>query len=230
MLSAFWTASPSSLGRSTGPERPVPGAMASLVVPRLPSALRSGRRQRACAGRRSTAGCSPPFQQHLLPRFSRYDRLWGPAPTASLRQRCLRLRRMHVDSPPATPAAGPHSAPLVGGVPRRLWSAGCLAQTAADAARGRRRRCCGAPALWASPSCPDCVADATCRSPLPCPSLPSGKHTHTHTCGQRQSTDSRRSLTQGQARSSDPLEKASQSAGRPTPAPPAMPACAAASR
>jgi len=86
-----WTASPSSLGRSTGPEPPVSGAMASLVVPRLP-ALRSGRRQRACAARRSTAGCYPPFQQHLLPRFSRYDRLRGPAPTASLRQRCLRLR------------------------------------------------------------------------------------------------------------------------------------------
>ena len=88
MLSAFCTASPSSLGRSTGPERPGSGAMASLVVPRLP-ALRSGRRKRACAARRSTAGCSPPFQQHLLPRFSRYDRLRGPAPTSSLRQRCL---------------------------------------------------------------------------------------------------------------------------------------------
>ena len=52
-------------------------------------ALRSGRRQRACAARRSTAGCSPPFQQHLLSRFSRCDRIRGPAPTASLRQRCL---------------------------------------------------------------------------------------------------------------------------------------------
>ena len=50
----------------------------------------------------------------------------------------------HVGSPPASPAAGPHSAPLVGGVPRRLRSTGCLAQTAADAARGRRRRCCRA--------------------------------------------------------------------------------------
>ena len=39
----------------------------------------------------------------------------------------------HVGSPPASPAAGPHSAPLVGGVPRRLRSTGCLAQTAADA-------------------------------------------------------------------------------------------------
>ena len=87
----------------------------------------------------------------------------------------------HVGSPPASPAAGPHSAPLVGGVPRRLRSTGCLAQTAADAARGRCRRCCRAPALWASPSCPEYVADATCRSPLPWTSLPSGKHTHTHT-------------------------------------------------
>ena len=58
------------------------------TVPRLPG-LRSGRRQRACAARRSTAGCSPPFQQHLLSRFSRCDRIRGPAPTASLRQRCL---------------------------------------------------------------------------------------------------------------------------------------------
>ena len=87
----------------------------------------------------------------------------------------------HVGSPPASPAAGPHSAPLVGGVPRRLRSTGCLAQTAADAARGRCRRCCRAPALWASPSCPEYVADATCRSQLPWTSLPSGKHTHTHT-------------------------------------------------
>ena len=104
MLSAFWTASPSSLGRSTGPERPVSGAMASLVVPRLP-ALRSGRRQRACAARRSTAGCYPPFQQHLLPRFSRYDRLRGPAPTASLRQRFAYDCGTHVGSRPASPAA-----------------------------------------------------------------------------------------------------------------------------
>ena len=51
----------------------------------------------------------------------------------------------HVGSPPASPAAGPHSAPLVGGVPRRLRSTGCLAQTAADAARGRGRRCSAAP-------------------------------------------------------------------------------------
>ena len=70
------------------------------------------------------------------------DRLASP-------QRCLHCDT-HVGSPPASPAAGPHSAPLVGGVPRRLWSAGCLAQTAADAVRGRRRRCCRAPALWAS--------------------------------------------------------------------------------
>ena len=41
------------------------------------------------AARPSTAGCSPPFQQHLLSRFSRCDRIRGPAPTPSLRQRCL---------------------------------------------------------------------------------------------------------------------------------------------
>ena len=70
------------------------GRDGALRVPCLP-ALRSGRRQRACAARRSTAGCSPPFQQCLLPRFSRCNRLRGPAPAASLRQRCLRLRHAH---------------------------------------------------------------------------------------------------------------------------------------
>ena len=64
------------------------GGDGALRVPCL-RALRSGRRRRACAARRSTAGCSPPFQQHLLPRCSRCDRIRGPAPTASLRQRCL---------------------------------------------------------------------------------------------------------------------------------------------
>ena len=57
----------------------------------MTTSSRSGRRQRACAARCSTAGCSPPFQQCLLPRFSRCNRLRGPAPAASLRQRCLRL-------------------------------------------------------------------------------------------------------------------------------------------
>ena len=103
----------------------------------------------------------------------------------------------HVGSPPASPAAGPHSAPLVGGVPRRLRSTGCLAQTAADAVRGRCRRCCRAPALWASPSCPEYVAGATCRSPLPWTSLPSGKHTHTHTHKQRRGSGRRRAGRRG---------------------------------
>ena len=75
--------------------------------------------------------------------------------TARVAALVLRLRRQleaallrpqadGLGSPPASPAAGPHSAPLAGGVPRGLWRAACLAQTAADAARGRRRRCCRA--------------------------------------------------------------------------------------
>ena len=59
------------------------------------SVLRSGRRRRACAARCSTAGCSPTFQQCLLHRFSRCNRLRGPAPAASPRKRCLRLRHAH---------------------------------------------------------------------------------------------------------------------------------------
>ena len=66
----------------------------------------------------------------------------GPAPAASLRQCCLRLRDTRVGSPPASPAAGPHGAPLVGSVPSRLCRAVCLTQGAAAAARGRHRRCC----------------------------------------------------------------------------------------
>ena len=61
----------------------------------MTTSSRSGRRRRACAARCSTAGCSPPSQQCLLPRFSRCNRLRGPAPAASLRQRCLRLRHAH---------------------------------------------------------------------------------------------------------------------------------------
>ena len=70
-----------SLGGSTGPGRAGSDAMArSISTPRL-SALRSGRRQRACAARRSTEGCSPAFQQHLLSRFSRCCLLYtSPSP------------------------------------------------------------------------------------------------------------------------------------------------------
>ena len=67
------------------------GALNSTMT----TSSRSGRRQRACAARCSTAGCSPTFQQCLLPRSSRCNRLRGPAPAASLRQRCLRLRHTH---------------------------------------------------------------------------------------------------------------------------------------
>ena len=67
------------------------GALNSTMT----TSSRSGRRQRACAARCSTAGCSPTFQQCLLPRSSRCNRLRGPAPAASLRQRCLRLRHAH---------------------------------------------------------------------------------------------------------------------------------------
>jgi len=59
------------------------GALNSTMT----TSSRSGCRQRACAARCLTAGCSPPFQQCLLPRFSRCNRLRGPAPAASLRQR-----------------------------------------------------------------------------------------------------------------------------------------------
>ena len=70
------------------------GRDGALRVPCL-RALRSGRRQRACAARRSTAGCSPPslpFQQCLLPRFSRCNRLRGRRRPPRFGQRCLRLR------------------------------------------------------------------------------------------------------------------------------------------
>ena len=66
-------------------------------------------------------------------------------------------------------------------------SAGCAAQPDSLRAPLMRRGAAGGAAaahaaLWASPSCPRQVADATCGSRLPCPSLPSRKHTHTHTC------------------------------------------------
>ena len=65
-------------------------------------------------------------------------------------------------------------------------SAGCAAQPDSLRAPLMRRGAAGGAAaahaaLWASPSCPRRVADATCRSRLPCPSLPSRKQTHTHT-------------------------------------------------
>ena len=65
-------------------------------------------------------------------------------------------------------------------------SAGCAAQPDSLRAPLMRRGAAGGAAaahaaLWASPTCPRRVADATCRSRLPCPSLPSRKQTHTHT-------------------------------------------------
>ena len=64
-------------------------------------------------------------------------------------------------------------------------SAGCAAQPDSLRAPLMRRGAAGGTAaahaaLWASPSCPRRVADATCGSRLPCPSLPSRKQTHTH--------------------------------------------------
>ena len=64
-------------------------------------------------------------------------------------------------------------------------SAGCAAQPDSLRAPLMRRGAAGGAAaahaaLWASPSCPRRVADATCGSRLPCPSLPSRKQTHTH--------------------------------------------------
>ena len=65
-------------------------------------------------------------------------------------------------------------------------SAGCAVQPGSLRAPLMRRGAAGGDAaahaaLRASPSCPRQVADATCCSRLPCPSLPSRKHTHTHT-------------------------------------------------
>ena len=65
-------------------------------------------------------------------------------------------------------------------------SAGCAAQPDSLRAPLMRRGAAGGAAaahaaLRASPSCPCRVADATCCSRLPCPSLPSRKQTHTHT-------------------------------------------------
>ena len=65
-------------------------------------------------------------------------------------------------------------------------SAGCAAQPDSLRAPLMRHGAAGGDAaahaaLRASPSCPRRVADATCGSRLPCPSLPSRKQTHTHT-------------------------------------------------
>ena len=89
--------------------------------------------------------------------------------------------RVSARSPPVSPAAGPRGARSSG-----AWSAGCAAQPASLRAPLMRRGAAGGDAaahaaLRASPSCPRRVADATCCSRLPCPSLPSRKQTHTHT-------------------------------------------------
>ena len=65
-------------------------------------------------------------------------------------------------------------------------SAGCAEQTDSLRAPLMRRGAAGGTAahaaLWASPSCPRRVADATCRSPLPCtPCHQANTHTHTNT-------------------------------------------------
>ena len=168
-----------SLGRSAGPGREVSGVMARSeyhAYELYDRAAGGGLAQRA-ARRQAAPHPSNSICYLAALAATASGGLRRPPRFASAAYDC----GTHVGSPPASPAAGPHSAPLVGGVPRRLRSTGCLAQTAADAARGRCRRCCRAPALWASPSCPEYVADATCRSPLPWTSLPSGKHTDTHT-------------------------------------------------
>ena len=112
----------------------------------------------------------------------------GPALAATLRQCCLYACDARVGSPPASPAAGPHGAPLVGSVPSRLCRAVCLTQGAAAAARGRHRRCCREHCrrvrhhrLSSSPISPTPLA-ARRRPALPCPALAqTNQHTHTHT-------------------------------------------------
>ena len=177
MLSALCTASTGCLGRPTGPGRAVSGEMAT--------SSRSGRRQRACAARCSTAGCSPTFQQCLLPRSSRCNRLRGPAPAASLRQRCLRLRHAHrLAARVACGGPAGRDARRERGqqdVQRSLT----LTQSAADMRRG-------AAAGAAAPRTLRCgftiVSSPRRRrhfllplAALPCPSLPSRKQAHTHT-------------------------------------------------
>ena len=129
--------------------------------------------------------------QRLLPRCSYCSRLRGrrrPPRFASAVYAC----DTRVGSPPASPAAGPHGAPLVGSVPSRLCRAVCLTQGAAAAARGRHRRCCREHCrrvrhhrLSTSPISPTPLA-ARRRPALPCPALAQTNthihiHTHTHT-------------------------------------------------
>ena len=79
-------------------------------------------------------------------------------------------------------AAGPRGALLVGSVVSGLCSAACLTQSAADAARGRRRRCCRA-------RCALCVTIVSwlrrrrhlpLAAALPFPAI-AQTNTHTHT-------------------------------------------------
>ena len=103
----------------------------------------------------------------------RRGRLASPAlPTTSTRASARRPRRLR----------RARGARLSSGA----CSAGCAVQPGSLRAPLMRRGAAGGDAaahaaLRASPSCPRQVADATCCSRLPCPSLPSRKHTHTHT-------------------------------------------------
>ena len=103
----------------------------------------------------------------------RRGRLASPAlPTTSTRASARRPRRLR----------WARGARLSSGA----CSAGCAVQPGSLRAPLMRRGAAGGDAaahaaLRASPSCPRQVADATCCSRLPCPSLPSRKHTHTHT-------------------------------------------------
>ena len=178
MLWAFCTASPSCLGRPTEPGRAASGADGALNST-MTTSSRSGRRQRACAARCSTAGCCPTFEQCLLHRSSRCNRLRGPARTSRFASAAYYFDT-RVGSPPASPAVGPGGATLVGSVLSRLCSAAWLTQSAADAAWGCRRGCCSARcaegvAILSSPSRRRHLLLAAA---LPFPSI---AQTHTHT-------------------------------------------------
>ena len=181
MLLAFCTASPGSLRRPAGPARTASGAMALLSTYLFD----------ACRLSNLVAGGRPAW------RAAR----WQPAQYALDSDFCLaaltaaasgagasRLASPVLSTPATRVSARRPRRPRRARMARRssgACSAGCAAQPDSLRAPLMRRGAAGGAAaahaaLWASPSCPRRVADATCRSRLPCPSLPSRKQTHTH--------------------------------------------------
>ena len=187
MLLAFCTASPGSLRRPAGPARTASGAMALLSTYlfdacRLSNLVAGGRPAwRAARWQPAQYALDSDF---CLAALTAAASGAGAGRLASAAYAC----DTRVGSPPASPAAGPHGAPLVGSVPSRLCRAACLTQGAAAAARGRHRRCCREHCrrvrhhrLSSSPISPTPLA-ARRRPALPCPALAqTNTHTHTHT-------------------------------------------------